>query len=288
MEPRRLLLYTALFGAIGLLLVSLRDTTPSQWCQSLVGYCAYPFITISSHITNAIDNVGQYNRSYEDLEKQVQNLSQEVASLQLENHRLAAVTQYHDDIAQLASFAKSLDTSTAPVCQVLLRHLGSDRQFFYVQGGAKHGITEGMVALDGHRLLGRVTQVMPHYCTVTLITDSLSAVTVYCATTKSIGILAGLNKANECALKFVDHLSPISVGDTLVTSGQGLQFPRGFLVGEITSDFIDGVYHVICVKPTCDVRKIRYCVLIDPATIQALPEIPVETKTEEQAPPKPL
>ncbi|MCL4380318.1 rod shape-determining protein MreC [Candidatus Dependentiae bacterium] len=267
MAPTRLIWLTIIAGLSFFVLALLKDTTPSQWASTLVGYSCYPFLVLQLHIRQAMDRVTVYNASYEELQRKVHTLQEEQQALTLENHRLAMTCQYHDDIAQLVAFAKTLQPTGGHVCQVLLRHLAADRQYFLVQGGSQHGIAVGMVALLDQYLLGSVTHVMPQYCTVTLITDKKSAVAAYCTTTRAAGILAGENNKDRCSLRFVDHLAPITIGDTIVSSGEGLLFPRGFIVGTVVTDAIDGVYHRIQVQPALSFDIIRYCILIDPATM---------------------
>lgn len=270
MAPVRILWLTIGIGSALFLLAILKDTTPSQWVSTVVGYVTYPLLVMQAKVQDARERVTSYNNSYAELQQQVSSLQQQVQDLTLENHRLLMVSQYHDDIAQLAAFAKSLVPAQGQVCQVLLRHLARDRQYFVVQGGSRQGIHEGMVALVDQHLIGSVTQVMPSYCTVTLLTDKATSIAAYCVGTRSAGILGGDNQLDYCYLRFVDHLASITIGDTVVSSGEGLLFPRGFLLGTIIQDTIEGVYHIIKVKPSVALETVHYCVLVDPANMVPL------------------
>jgi rod shape-determining protein MreC len=131
-----------------------------------------------------------------------------------------------------------------------------------IDAGSSKGVEKDMVVVYKHCLVGKVTEVYPWYSKVVAITDRTCKVAVQCVNQKTTGIHEGTNDLGATQLKYVSHLEPIEVGDYLISSGEGLVFPRGLGVGQIVSCAQSGLYHVIEVKPLIDMQKIAYCTVI--------------------------
>ena len=60
----------------------------------------------------------------------------------------------------------------------------------------------------------------------------------------------------------VGRLKKVKIGDLLISSGKGLVFPQGFLLGKIISAQPNGMHFDIIVEPVVDVSSIEYCYLL--------------------------
>lgn len=67
-----------------------------------------------------------------------------------------------------------------------------------------------------------------------LITDKHSEVAAYTNITNANGIVKGINNPDECELIYVNHLLSVSDEDLVLSSGQGLVFPEGFCLGQVS------------------------------------------------------
>ena len=101
--------------------------------------------------------------------------------------------------------------------------------------GSADGVRKGMVALGQRGLLGRVTSVQAHSSQLQLITDAQSPVNVLLGTSHLSGTVkvTGDRMTVEIVSAPVDLQIP--VGDTLVTSGLGGNFPKGLPVAEVVN-----------------------------------------------------
>ena len=75
-------------------------------------------------------------------------------------------------------------------------------------------------------------------------------------------------------LLHVDRLHELKVDDVLVSSGEGLIFPQGFLLGKISSFEPDGIHFLVTIEPIIDLYAIDYCYIIQKG--QACPDLPDE------------
>ncbi len=97
---------------------------------------------------------------------------------------------------------------------------------------------------------------------VVTIHDATCKVAATCITSKAIGIHEGRNNKDITALNYVSHLDSVCVGDYIISSGQGLVFPRGLGIGQITACRQEGLFHIIDVKPFVDVATLEYCAVV--------------------------
>jgi len=183
--------------------------------------------------------------------------------------------QYADETDELRMFNKQYALQKGCVAQVLARHFSASNQFFLVDVGSAQGIKKDMVALYGNAIVGRVAEVYPWYCKVSLITDVDCKVAVLCASfsaqsrkTNKValkgasGIHEGINNTTCTTLRHVSHLESIYVGDDVLSSGEGLVFPKGFLLGKVTTAEKGELFYTIFVQPSLDFQTLRYCTLI--------------------------
>ncbi len=175
---------------------------------------------------------------------------------------LASQLAYAQDTEEVRQFAERYETEQAILAQVLVRQLNQEQQSYSIDVGSNRGVTVDMVAVYKNCLLGRVSVVYPTYAKIQLITDSGCKVAAFCGTTQAQGIHEGRNNAYESSLNFVSHLEHVAVGDLVVSSGSGLVFPRGFMLGSIKDAKVDGLYYAITVTPPLDLHTVDYVYLI--------------------------
>lgn len=239
--------------------------SPVEYISS---YIVYPFLRVSSAITAPIHRWFDDRRDMRDLVLRYKQLQAEHETLQEHYIQARALHDIDEDIKELAVFKKEHSHDNGHIAQVMLRHLSDDAHFFLVDAGAQHGIEPDMVALYKNCIVGRVSHVYPYHCKVTLVSDALCKIAAYCSDTKAAGIHEGLNMAHATTLRHVSHLAKVRNGDLVLSSGEGLIFPRGFAVGTVESYTHDGLLYSITVKPMLDFASMNYCMLIKRGALQ--------------------
>jgi rod shape-determining protein MreC len=127
-----------------------------------------------------------------------------------------------------------------------------------VTAGKTDGVREGMAAMTGDGLIGRVVDVGDWSSRVLLISDLNSRIPVTIADTNDRAILAGDNSAQP-KLLFMPRDAAPSDGARVVTSGHGGIFPPNLPVG-ILQDTGHGTYSVV---PSADLGRMTYVRLVD-------------------------
>jgi rod shape-determining protein MreC len=193
----------------------------------------YPFEKIfyltSGKIGNQIDFIGSISklraenekliRDNLSLEAQLASLKDEKKENELLRSQLGLIPKEKYDL--LASFV-----------------IGQDMQesgaWITVDKGSFDGIGAGMpVIVSQGILVGKVEEVYPKSAKILLLTSPQSSVNAVDLETGSRGIIKG-SFGLGVYMDMVTQSDVINVGDSIVTSGLGGNFPKGLLIGKIT------------------------------------------------------
>jgi rod shape-determining protein MreC len=246
--------------------------------EKSLSYIVYPLLCMQQKFIEPF--TAWKKRSYDigQLEKKIEELQQKHDEVCAENGALKALHCYAHETKELRDFNKKYLLQRGHVAQILARHFSLNNHFFFVDAGSSHGIHKDMVALYNNAIVGKVTDVYPWYCKVNIITDVDCKVAALCLPSfiaekerikKGVsGIHEGINDCSCTVLRYVSHLESVNVGDDVISSGEGLIFPRGFALGTIKSVHKEDLFYAITVQPALDFEALRYCVLISKEHIE--------------------
>lgn len=170
-----------------------------------------------------------------------------VVSLQKENRELRELLHFKTEPG-LAYISARVIADTG----------GAYTRGLIVTAGKVDGVREGMAAMTGEGLIGRVVEVGDWSSRVLLISDLNSRIPVTVATTGDRAILAGDNSPQP-KLLFMPRDAAASDGARVVTSGHGGVFPPNLPVGVLQENG-HGIYTVV---PAADLGRITYVRLVD-------------------------
>jgi rod shape-determining protein MreC len=194
----------------------------------------------------------------EELEKEVAYLKTKLAALQEvenENVRLRKSLDFRAEITQKLIAA-----------HVVAHDISADYHGVRIDRGSDHGIAAGMGVISPSGIVGRVLRVTPNYADVVTVLDPTSNVDIVVQRSRVRGILSGLEGELSCTLKYIDRLDDVLKDDTVVASGFGNIFPKGLLVGQVTSVTPDrnGVIKAVTVKTAVDIYRLEEVFIVVP------------------------
>jgi rod shape-determining protein MreC len=135
-----------------------------------------------------------------------------------------------------------------------------------VNVGRRRGVAKGQAVMTPDGLAGRIFEAGFHSARVLLVTDINSRLPVLVESSRARAILAGDN-SDRPKLAFLSASADISIGDRIVTSGQGGMFPPGLPVGKVAS--LDG--GVVRIAPFVDFDRLELVRIVDYDFTSALP-----------------
>ena len=187
--------------------------------------------SISSFLLYPVSRADDYFISVEELSEENDRLRELVVSLNYENERLTQFRDERNRLRELLGFRKDSFYEFLP-CDVIARSSSRSHHSITVDRGSGSGVLPGMPVVGYRGLAGRVTQVFPSSSRVILL--NYKSVSVSCLVKRSrvVGVLAW-ERGNLFSLDYVGKEEDVLPGDTLITSGFGRIFPKGFPVGTV-------------------------------------------------------
>ncbi|NIA08360.1 MAG: rod shape-determining protein MreC [Nitrospiraceae bacterium] len=133
-----------------------------------------------------------------------------------------------------------------------------------IDQGRKDGIRPTMVVLSGAGVVGQVIKSSFYFSKVLLLSDYNSAVAAFVQRDRVRGILRGRGQG-RCRLAYVGKAMDVEAGDKIITSGADQIFPKGLLLGtvsSVTQGSASDLFQVIKVTPAVDFKKVEEVLIL--------------------------
>jgi len=225
--------------------------------DALLMEISFPFQKAATLAIRTVQGTFQHYVFLVNLEKENRMLKEKIAQLQEENHRMKETDLANERLRQLLQFREKNFPS-----MVGAEVIGRDPSFWFksvmIDKGESDGVKKGMAVVLPTGVIGQVLKIAPHYATVLLITDYNSAVDCIVERSRAKAIVEGKGE-NRCQLKYLLRAEEVAVGDIVVTSGLGGNFPKGLMVGEVKK--VDkkghGVFQYAELVPSVDMTRLE-------------------------------
>jgi len=228
----------------------------SGMIEQVASFFSYPFLKVHSNISKSLKNQSDYKKTFDDLRKQIDSMIIYQELLKERIAQLEAQQSFIDQTRELIQFQERYDKDSMSLARVLLQYNCSQEDAIFIDGGKNKGYERDDIVIYKNALIGRIIEVYPWYSKVACITDQRCKVASVIGA-DAHGISGGKNN-NRLELNFIPHYKAVSIGDLAISSGNGLVFPQGFIVGIVASITTDLVSHKIELKPYFDFAQIPY------------------------------
>jgi len=190
--------------------------------------------------------------------------AERLATLEAQNDelraRLAALEearQENERLRELVDFAEERNLATLGA-RVIGRPQSTWEGVITIDRGTEDGVEPGMPVIAAQGLVGQVATVSPRASTVRLITDQQSGVAAMVQSSRVLGVVRG-SVSGALSLDFVDRTEAPIEGDVVITSGLGGVYPKGIVIGDVTSveDRRGELYPRIAVESRVPISRIE-------------------------------
>ncbi|KAA0681045.1 rod shape-determining protein MreC [Roseomonas genomospecies 6] len=195
---------------------------------------------------------------------EVQNAFEENQRLKAENARLlqwkqAALRLEAENISLRSLLKATPEPSSSFITARVIAAPGSSfLRTLVVTAGRRDGVRKGQAAIAGSGLVGRVIEVGEWSARILLLTDINTRIPVVLERSRQRAVMAGDN-SDQTRLLYLPPEAPVQVGERVVTSGHGGQFPPGLPVGVVSSAGERGVR----VQPNVDLSRVEHLQLVE-------------------------
>lgn len=207
----------------------------------------------------------------------INDLQSENARLRVENEDLRnKVTSLQLDAAQIDDLRKALDiqqnqgAATKVAASVVGHAASSFVDEVSIDRGAASGFKPGMVVLSAQgTLMGTITSVNGNVSFVRLITDTKSKVNAQVVESKAEGIVQGTPNRG---VSFDLAQAEVKVGDTVITSGLGGNYPPNLPIGRVSevSGSSQDLFRKVTVEPLARLSTTKTVLVLTSFTPQRI------------------
>lgn len=178
------------------------------------------------------DHFRNYFTTIDELREENRELRRIAASLAHEGERLRQFSVERNRLRELIGLRED-SFHDFVACEVIARPPNRYNNFVVVDRGARENIKVGMAVVGYRGLVGRVNHVYHDCSDVLLLSNRSVSVSCLDKRTRTVGMLEW-ERDNLFRLDYVGKEEVVDMGDTLLTSGLGRLFPKGFPVAVVT------------------------------------------------------
>jgi rod shape-determining protein MreC len=251
-----------LLSALILMSLRVKQRKGMDFFDALIMELTSPFQKGSTLIIKTIHGVFQNYIILIHLQRENVMLKQKIAELQKENSQMKEMAIANERLQRLLQFREKISPS-AIAAEVIGQDPSSWFKSVTINKGETNGVKKGMAVISPEGVVGQILKTAPYHSTVLLITDYNSALDSIIQRTRAKAIVEGIGE-NRCQLKYLLRSEDVMIGDVVVTSGLGGNFPKGLMVGEIRK--VDkkehGIFQYAEIVPNVDLTRVEEVLVI--------------------------
>ena len=252
-------IFIILFLLFALVLMSLRAKQRKgvDFFDALVMEICSPFQRGATFVIKTVQGTFQQYVFLINLEEENRMLKQKIGELQEQNYRMKEMKLANERLRKLLQFREK-----NPSSMIGAEVIGQDPSSWFksvtIDKGERDGVKKGMAVISPAGVIGQILKTASHYAIVLLLTDYNSAIDSIVQRTRAKAIVEGKGE-NRCQLKYLLRADEVAVGDVVVTSGLGGNFPKGLMIGEVKK--VDkkghGVFQYAELVPSVDLTQLE-------------------------------
>lgn len=202
-----------------------------------------------------------------------------------ENERLRTRLAGYEDSLEIKTYRDTtFDTDYIfRASEVINNNYAKVDNYLTLKSGKRDGIEGDMGVVTSKGIVGIVENVSPNYSTVISILNSNSRINAQLKKSNHFGTLVwNGDDPNVVQLTDVPSVAPISEGDTIITGGRSLIFPKGLLIGTVKNFSLDQSesYYNIDIQLFNDMTNIGYVYIIENTSQEEISELQNLSKDE--------
>ena len=217
-----------------------------------------------------------YSKEYNDLLGQYAQLQEEYMKLHHAYNELSYIEHNKNILKRYIPGVLLYDFSYM-LGSIIYQEQSPIKSVFYINRGKQDDVLQDMSVVSSHMLLGKIVSVHNWYSAVLAITDPGCKVAVIFEGTSVTGIVQGKGNGNLLQASYVYDEQHIKKGQRVYTSGQGLLFPPGLLVGTVENVIADeGLYVTVLVSPAGKAEVGQLCQILSDSKIDKADQVKIK------------
>jgi rod shape-determining protein MreC len=202
-----------------------------------------------------------------------------VDQLQILNRQLESETAEAQRLSALLGFRESYEKAPMLAARVIGASSDTSSNTLFVNRGQGDRVRPNMAVITPEGIVGKIVEVFPATAQVLLISDRDSGVGALLEETRTHGVVKG-SGGPDPRLDYVVNDEKVRSGDVILTSGEDRIFPKGLLIGVVSSANPGNPFQTIRVKTAARLDRLEE-VLILLSEQELVPKRAAESSHEE-------
>lgn len=224
---------------------------------------------VQSVFSKLVDSVETYLRKLKyraTLEEEYQKLQEKVDEL---TDRAMRVETLEYELAQMLDLADEIDRNRQ-MDGIKASVIGTDTSNYSftltIDVGTNQGVENNLAVVVPGALIGYTFDVRENTCSVKGIIDADCSIAGLIESSRDQGTVQGtlsVNGKKECRMYYLSYTSLPRPGDRVVTSGVGMEFPKGIPIGHVRESTRgeDDSKRYVVIDPIADFEHIEYVIV---------------------------
>lgn len=246
---------------IGILLLAL-----GGYLTPLSRIALTPFVNIQTWVAERYQAVRDYLTTPREVTRLVQQNAQlqaEIARLQSQIIDLQQQNAQMQVLSALLDFARTHPDNEYVSASVIGRDPSPFLHYIIINRGSDDGLRRGMPVVSSQGLVGRIAAVTAKAARVQLITDPGLAVNIRLQNSSAEALLTG-SLTGDLTLEAIPQDARVEIGDLVLTSGLGGNFPPNILIGQVSGVRRKPVelFQTATIQPIVDFAQLKIVLVI--------------------------
>jgi rod shape-determining protein MreC len=225
-----------------------------------------PLVAVQTWISTRFQAIQDSLKSPSDvtrLRAENARLEAEVARLQAQVIELQQQVSEVQVLSTLLGFMRAHPDNKYVTAEVIGLDISPFLRYVIINRGSDDGLRRGMPVVTSQGLVGRVASVLPNAARIQLITDAGSYINVRLQKSGTDASLIG-SVTGDLSLQSIPQNSPVEIGDVIITSGLGGDYPPNLIVGQVSSirRRPSELFQTASVQPVVDFSQLKILLVI--------------------------
>jgi len=200
---------------------------------SLLGECLRPFQILHGATRHGLAGLWERYLYLIETERENERLKGRLAVLEAQNSQLAELKKENLRLRGLLQMSQDLEVQLL-AANVIGHDPSNWVQVITIDKGRRDGVRIASPVLEKNGVVGQVISLGNRSARVLLLSDRTSGVDALVQGSRARGILEGRGRF-ACRLNYVSVDEEVKIGDRVITSGLDKVFPKGLLLGVVSS-----------------------------------------------------
>ena len=205
--------------------------------KNLINIASVPLRYAGVTVKDSIDGFSKYFSTIDKLDKENEELKDEVNRLEIALADSVAVKEENERLKDYIGIKKLYPDFDLTEALVIGSESDNNTTLITLNKGESHGIKVGMSVIVSEGLVGCVYEVGSTWCKVRALSEASASVGAIIPRSGEVGIVSGdigLKDTGECYLRYLSPDADVLVDDIVYTGGEGSNYPEGLLIGKVT------------------------------------------------------